>query len=422
MRLSLRATPRTDTEPGLTARAHVVGRRDVVTGARGPRPGDVLVVDRTDLDRATAQAAVDAGVAAVLNTSSSISGRFPTLGAGMLADAGIVHVDRLGARLLDAVRHGQPVRVHDATVHAEDGEVGPGRLLDPSRVVELQGQARSSMSAHLDSLTLNAGDFLKREHRLLLHGSGLPDLRTAMAGRAVVVVGAGHEHRAELRAVRAFVKEQRPVVVAVGTGAVVASDVGMTPDVVVLGGPEAGTDTGSGRGLPPAAVLRRAHDVVVCRPRGTADDTDERLSRLGVTPAAVRTAAAPEDAALLLAHHRGASAIVGVGLHGTLEEMLDGDRPGLAGGYLTRLEIGPRLVDATALPGVYAGRVGVRHLLAVLLVGLVALLVAVLVTPVGQEWYAAAVDAVRGLAARLPGALPADRLADLLRALPGGTS
>lgn len=389
-------TRRPEPLPGLTGRAHVVGRRD--TGPlRGLRRGDVLLLDRTDLDRATAQVAIDAGVAAVLNTSSSISGRFPTLGAGMLADAGVVHLDRLGHRVLDEVRHGDTVRVHDGALHIGDtGGAGTptvtgGRVLDGSTVVALQAEARASMSAHLESLTLNAGEFLKREHRLLLHGSGLPRTRTAMAGRPVVVVAAGHEHRAELRAVRAFVREQRPVVIGVDTGAVVATDVGMPPDVVVISAP------GDDRGLPPAAVLRRAHEVVLCEARGGTGDTDERLARLGITPLAVRTTAAPEDAALLLAHHQGASAVVGVGMHATLEEMLDGERPGLAGGYLTRLEVGPRLVDASALPGLYAGRVGLRHVVAVLLVGLVALVAAIAVTPVGQEWYAALVDLVRDL-------------------------
>ncbi len=387
-------TRRPDTQPGLTGRARVVGRavgrRD--TTLRGMRRGDVLVLDRTDLDRATAQAAIDAGVAAVVNASSSISGRFPTLGAGLLADAGVVHLDRVGVRVLDAVRDGAEVRIHEGRLHAEGSDPLEGRVLDAASVVELQGEARTSMSAHLESLTLHTGEFLRREHRLLLHGAGLPDPSTTMAGRPVVVVGAGHEHRAELRAVRAFVREQRPVVIGVDTGAVVASDVGMPPDVVVVSAPD------DDRGLPPAAVLRRASDVVLVEPRGgTAGDTDARLARLGLTPLTLRTAATPEDAALLLAHHRGASAVVGVGMRATLEELLDGDRPGLGSSHLTRLEIGPKLVDAAALPGVYAGRVGLRHVVGVLLVGLLALLAAVLVTPVGQEWAAAGVDVVADL-------------------------
>ncbi|MCH1867034.1 putative cytokinetic ring protein SteA [Nocardioides sp. CFH 31398] len=414
MRLPVR-TRRPDTQPGLTGRARVVGRTAGRREAalRGLRRGEVLVLERTDLDRATAQAAIDAGAAAVVNASSSISGRYPTLGAGLLADAGVVHLDRVGVAVLDAVRDGTVVRIHEGRLHVEgssdaDGAASSfeGRVLDASSVVDLQARARTSMSAHLESLTLHTGEFLKREHRLLLHGAGLPDPTTSLAGRPVVVVAAGHEHRAELRAVRAFVREQRPVVIGVDTGAVVATDVGMKPDVVVVSAP------GDDRGLPPAAVLRHAGDVVLVEPRGGSGgsgtataDTADRLARLGLTPLTVRTSATPEDTALLLAHHRGASAVVGVGMHATLEELLDGERPGLGSTHLTRLEIGPRLVDAAALPGVYAGRVGLRHVVGVLLVGLLALLAAILVTPVGQEWAAAAVDAVAGLVRTLVGAV-----------------
>ena len=64
----------------------------------------------------------------------------------------------------------------------------------------------------------------------------------------------------------------------------------------------------------------------------------------------------------------------------------DRQRAGLASTYLTRLKVGHRLVDATAVPYLYSGRVRPWHLLLVMLAGLVALATAIAVTPVGQEW------------------------------------
>ena len=49
---------------------------------------------------------------------------------------------------------------------------------------------------------------------------------------------------------------------------------------------------------------------------------------------------------------------------------------------------GPKLVDARAVPQLYAGRVRLWHLAAVLLAGLLALTVAIAATPVGEEWWA----------------------------------
>ena len=79
-------------------------------------------------------------------------------------------------------------------------------------------------------------------------------------------------------------------------------------------------------------------------------------------------------------------------MHATLDELLDRQRAGLASTYLTRLKVGPRLVDATAVPSLYSGRVRPWHVLLVLLAGLVALAAAISVTPVGQDWLGSLID------------------------------
>lgn len=79
-------------------------------------------------------------------------------------------------------------------------------------------------------------------------------------------------------------------------------------------------------------------------------------------------------------------------MHATLDEFLDRQRSGLASTYLTRLKVGPRLVDATAVRTLYSGRVRPRHLLAVTMAGLAALAAAVGTTAVGQEWAAGITD------------------------------
>ena len=101
---------------------------------------------------------------------------------------------------------------------------------------------------------------------------------------------------------------------------------------------------------------------------------------------------------MLLADDGDASVIVGVGMHATLDEFLDRQRAGLASTYLSRLKVGPRLVDAAAVPVLYSGRLRPRHLFLALLVGLIALTAALATTPVGHEWLAdawASIDALR---------------------------
>ncbi len=123
-------------------------------------------------------------------------------------------------------------------------------------------------------------------------------------------------------------------------------------------------------------------------------------------PLRLESSTAPEDAALVLAEAAGASVIVSVGMGAGMEDLLDQHRHGRPSAYLTRLRVGHRLVPAAAVPALYAGQARPRHLLAVLAAGMTALGAAIAVTPVGQEWVAAAGPALQDLFDQLRGLLP----------------
>ncbi|WP_372727890.1 putative cytokinetic ring protein SteA [Nocardioides sp.] len=387
MKLAARRTP--PTLPGLVGTARVERRsRSLLPRLR---PGDIAVVDHVDMDRSTAQALVDAGVSAVLNASPMISGRYANLGPELLAAAGVTLVDSLGARLLATVPDGQRIRVDGATVHVEGRPVARGRAVDARMVSDEMAAARTGLATQLETFTLNSAEFLGREQDLLLHGQGLPRPGTRIADRPVVVVVRGHDYEAELAAIRPFLREQHPVLIGVENGADVLLEAGYRPDIVVL---DARADQ---QERPSAKVLRRASDVVVRVERDGNRAATDQLERLGVRPLRVDTAATSEDVALLLADAGEASVIVGVGMHATLDEFLDRQRSGLASTYLTRLKVGPRLVDASAVPQLYSGRVRPRHLLLVMLAGLLALAAALSVTPAGRMWGDALMTALTDL-------------------------
>lgn len=339
--------------------------------------GDVAVLDHLDMDRDTAQALIDAGVVAVVNSGPMVSGRFPNLGPERLVEAGVLVVDNAGPEVFDRLRDGTDVRIDAGVLHAGDTLVATGREVSADLVRSEMGRARSGLSAQLESFTHNSTEFLRREQDLLLHGRGVPRTATDMAGRPVVVTVRSHGWQDELRGIKPFVREQRPVLVGVDHGADALVEAGHRPDVVVVSGAD---------DLPSAAVLRKARDVVVLVERGAPRSATEQLERLGIRPLRFETTATAEDAALLLASAREASLIVGVGMHATLDEFLDRRRAGLASTFLTRLKVGPDLVDASAVPQLYDGAVRPRHLVGALVAGVLAVAAAVSVTPVGQQW------------------------------------
>ena len=195
------------------------------------------------------------------------------------------------------------------------------------------------------------------------------------------MVGQGPDDAAELRALRRYLREaagpDRD-----GDGLDALSGGRLPPDVVVLDA----RDRGPARR---AKTLRAARDVVVTEaaaacepvpaPSGSSGSACARCA-MQTTADARRTPRCcwPTPAA--------PRSIVGVGLHATLEEFLDGSARGLASTYLTRLKVGPRLVDATAVPMLYSGQLRARHVYLVLLIGLVVVAAAIATTDVGHQW------------------------------------
>jgi uncharacterized membrane-anchored protein len=118
----------------------------------------------------------------------------------------------------------------------------------------------------------------------------------------------------------------------------------------------------------------RAPDQVLVHayPNGEAPGL-RRVRAAGIKDA--KTLPAPglsEDVAILIAEQCGAELIVAVGTHVGLVEFLDKGRKGASSTFLTRLKVGPRLVDAKGVSKLYPSRVSVWLLVALVVAGLLA--------------------------------------------------
>jgi len=352
-----------------------VGHR-TTTLIRRLRPGDIAVIDHTDLDKVSADALVAAGVAAVVNVSASTSGRYPNLGPQILVDAGIPLIDVEGGDLFNRVGDGDRLRVDGPVVYRDDEELAAGRVLDSVTVQEATLAARAGMATQLEAFTANAQEFIRRERELLLDGEGVPDVRTRLQGRHVVVVMRTYDYQSDLKRLRTYLRDREPVLVGVGAGADALLEAGHTPDLVV----------GDGDTLSDAALASGA-EVVLHHHRGSRPAGEDRVERLGVRSVAFAASGTTEDAAMLLAATREAELVVAVGSHATLVEFLDKGRSAMASTFVTRLRLGPTLVDAKSVQRLYRSPVRTWQLLLLALAGLLAVVIAVAATPVGNPWW-----------------------------------
>ena len=89
------------------------------------------------------------------------------------------------------------------------------------------------VGVQLESFAANTLEYIRREHELLTRGIGAPEMDTEMNGRHVLVVVRGYHYREDLAALRAYIREYKPVMVAVDGGADALLEAGYQPDIIV---------------------------------------------------------------------------------------------------------------------------------------------------------------------------------------------
>jgi len=311
----------------------------------------------------------------VLNAAKSTTGRYPNLGPQILLDAGIPLVDELGPGIMN-LREGQRVRIDGTAVHLGDTLIAEGTLQDQPTIDRNTEVAREGLSLQLEAFAANTMEYLRKERDLLLDGVGVPEVRTRIEGRQVLIVVRGYHYKEDLQMLRSYVREYRPVLIGVDGGADAIIENGMKLDMIV-GDMDSVSDS----------ALRSGAEIVIHAYRDGRAPGLKRVEALGVDHVVFPATGTSEDVAMLLADDKGAELIVAVGTHATLVEFLDKGRSGMASTFLTRLRVGTKLVDAKGVSQLSRPRIKTYQLLLLALAGLLAVVVALLATNFGQTLF-----------------------------------
>jgi uncharacterized membrane-anchored protein len=319
-------------------------------------PGDIAVIDHADIDRVAAENLIRCAPSAVINASTSFTGRYPHMGPLLIAEAGIPLIDDVGSDVLDLLTEGEELRLVGSDLCRGDELLAAGRRQNADDLARRVILARADMGTELEAFAINTLEWIRREARLTFEPLVLPPLHCDFRGRHALVVVRGHDYRSDLKALRAYIREFQPVLVAVDGGADALLEVGLRPDIII-----GDFDSVSEEALACGADL--VHHV---HPDGRAPGR-EQLLRFGVSYVEFVAEGTSEDVAMLLAAEAGAELIVAVGTHASMVEFLDKGRAGMASTFLTRLRLGPLLVDAKGVNRLYESRL--RHRDLALLIG-----------------------------------------------------
>ena len=354
--------------PGVVGTARV--DRDIDRLLRRVCPGDIVVLDVLDLDRITADALVDAEIAAVVNASPSVSGRYPNLGPEVLMANGVTLIDETGPEVFKKIKDGAKVRLYNGGVYSGDRRLIHGTERTDQEIAELMQEAKTGLVAHLEAFAGNTIEFIRSESPLLIDGIGIPNVDVDLRRRHVLVV-ADEDHAADdLKSLKPFIKEYQPVLIGVGAGAEVLRKAGYRPQLIVGDPDELSTE-----------VLKCGAEVVLPADADGHAPGLERIQDLGVGAMTFPAAGSPTDLALLLADHHGAALLVTAGHSANIETFFDRSRQqSNPSTFLTRLRVGEKVVDAKAVATLYHNRISSGAIALLILTMLIAVIVALWVS------------------------------------------
>ncbi len=329
-------------------------------------PGEIAAIDHVNIDRIAGEELIGSGVRAVLNASPSSDGLYPNAGPLMLVRAGVKLIDVEEGDPFERLRDGERITIAGEAVLVDGEVVLRGRALEVEDLERQREAQLERVNEALAEFAENTVAHVRGETDLLTGSVEFPPTRASFRDRHVLIVVRGERHRHDLKALRAYVRDVRPLVVAVDGGADGALEAGMKPDVIVGDMDSAGDE----------ALRCGAELIVHAYPDGRAPGR-QRLLDMGLRHTVLPAAGTSEDVAMLMAYEKGAALIVSVGAHFNLIEFLDRKRGGMSSTFLTRLRIGEKLVDAKGVSRLYNPSATVGPL--VLFLAAFAILVAIVV-------------------------------------------
>jgi uncharacterized membrane-anchored protein len=305
-----------------------------------------------------------------VNVAPSQSGRFPNPGPLALVRAGVRLIDVTADDLFDKVNEGELLTVRGAGLYRNGTRLAAGRMLDETQLERTLAEQRGRVTEALEAFAENTMRYLREEGKLLSEGIDFPPLSTRFRERHALVVARGPGYKRDLRMVKPYVRNFKPVLIGVDGGADALLEAGYKPDVIV-GDMDSVSD----------GALRSGAELLVHGYRHGAAPGEERARRLGVPYQVVSATGISEDLALLLAFEKGSELIVAVGTHFNLIEFLERNRAGMSSTFITRLKVGEILIDAKGVSRLASRQAGLWPLVLFALGGLGAIAVAIAASP-----------------------------------------
>lgn len=338
------------------------------------KSSDIAIIDHEDIDRVSADGLVKSDVKAVINAGKSITGRYPNVGPGIIVNAGIVLIDQVDTTIFNRLGDGDAIEIEDNMIMLNNEVVARGTRLDKKRVTEMMEAAEEKLDKEMEQFVTNTIEYLDRQKADIIYDTWAPDVHTEIKHKQVLVVVRGYDYLADLKTLKPYIREVKPVLIGVDGGADALLESGFKPDIII-GDMDSVTDKAL---LSGAEIIAHAYEDGIV-------PAAARMKNLKLKYLTWPLAATSEDLALLLAWVKKADLIVALGTHSNLVEYLDKGRSGMASSFLVRLKVGTKLLDAKGVSKLYQTAPPAWQILVIILTFLAVVVAVILASPQLRE-------------------------------------
>lgn len=315
------------------------------------KPADIALIAHRNLDELAGQELAESGVKAVINVDNTFSGEYPALGTNVLLEKGIYVLDQVGESFYSMAREGEIFTIAGSNIYCGVEKLGQGRVISKGFLKKKLTLAEKNLKEQLDLFVQNTLEYARKEKDLILKNLEIPDIKTKLGGKHVLIVVRGKNYKKDLQAIRSYIKEVKPVLIGVDGGGDALCRMGFRPHLII-GDMDSVEDSS----------LKKAEELIVhAYPDGRAPGMN-RISRMGLEAKVIAAPGTSEDLAFLVAYEKKAELIVAVGSHSHMLDFLEKGRKGMASTFLVRLKIGHKLVDARGLAHLYRGGIRWQYL------------------------------------------------------------
>lgn len=357
-----------------TIRGTVVVDRKTKRLLKRIKPGQIAVLDHEDIDEIAARDLVAAKVKAVVNMSQSISGSYMSVGAKILLHHGIPLFDC--ERAIDALREGDLAEIRESLLFSQSFSLHL-REVTEEEITEKMKMAEKNLENRLNQFIENTLAYAHKEKEY--YTSPLPNipLKAKIKYKHVLIVVRGKHYREDLRAIRSYIEDYRPILIGVDGGADALLEEGWKPDLII-GDMDSCSDH----------ALRSGAEIIIhAYPNGHAP-ASPRLDSLGIDYYILPASGTSEDVAMLFAYEQGADWIVALGAHSNMIDFLEKGRKGMASTVLVRMKMGMKLIDAKGVSMLYQKRVKWKNFIFLSSAAAVPAIAASIISPaVRQFWH-----------------------------------